>query len=32
MTQRLDESTFKTVVASTPLVSIDLIVRNRENS
>ena len=28
MTQRLDESTFKTVVASTPLVSIDLIVRN----
>ncbi|MGI2259755.1 GDP-mannose mannosyl hydrolase [Shewanella sp. GXUN23E] len=28
MTQRLDELTFKTVVASTPLVSIDLIVRN----
>ncbi|HCG6981475.1 TPA: GDP-mannose mannosyl hydrolase [Vibrio parahaemolyticus] len=28
MTQRLDESTFKTVVASTPLVSIYLIVRN----
>ncbi|MBJ6922853.1 GDP-mannose mannosyl hydrolase, partial [Vibrio cholerae] len=29
MTQRLDELTFKTVVASTPLVSMDLIVRNR---
>lgn len=28
MTQRLDEQTFKTIVASTPLVSIDLIVRN----
>ncbi|MBY8203921.1 GDP-mannose mannosyl hydrolase [Vibrio fluvialis] len=28
MTQRLDEPTFKTVVASTPLVSIDLIIRN----
>ena len=28
MTQRLDEQTFKLVVASTPLVSIDLIIRN----
>lgn len=28
MTQRLDEHTFKLVVASTPLVSIDLIIRN----
>lgn len=28
MTQRLEKSTFKTVVASTPLISIDLIVRN----
>ncbi|MBO0215428.1 GDP-mannose mannosyl hydrolase [Vibrio sp. Vb2880] len=28
MTQRLDEQTFKMVVASTPLVSIDLIIRN----
>ena len=28
MTQRLDESLFKTVVASTPLTSIDLIIRN----
>lgn len=26
--QRLDNSTFKTIVASTPLVSMDLIVRN----
>lgn len=26
--QRLDEETFKTVVASTPLVSMDLIIRN----
>ncbi|WP_154124395.1 GDP-mannose mannosyl hydrolase [Grimontia hollisae] len=31
MTQRLDIDTFKTVVASTPLVSIDLIVRNSIN-
>lgn len=31
MTQRLDIDTFKTVVASTPLVSIDLIVRNPAN-
>ncbi|MBE1274999.1 GDP-mannose mannosyl hydrolase [Enterovibrio baiacu] len=31
MTQRLDIETFKTVVASTPLVSIDLIVRNSAN-
>ncbi|NGO00128.1 GDP-mannose mannosyl hydrolase [Grimontia sp. S25] len=31
MTQRLDIETFKTVVASTPLVSIDLIVRNNAN-
>lgn len=28
MKQRLDESTFKTIVASTPLVSMDLIIRN----
>ncbi|UAX03696.1 GDP-mannose mannosyl hydrolase [Proteus terrae] len=28
MTQRLDEQAFKLVVASTPLVSIDLIIRN----
>lgn len=28
MTEKLDLTTFKTVVASTPLVSIDLIVRN----
>ncbi|WMN87519.1 GDP-mannose mannosyl hydrolase [Vibrio parahaemolyticus] len=28
MTQRLDEKTFKMVVASTPLVSIDFIIRN----
>ncbi len=28
MKQRLNESTFKTIVASTPLVSMDLIVRN----
>lgn len=31
MTQRLDLETFKTVVASTPLVSIDLIICNSEN-
>lgn len=31
MTQRLDELTFKTVVASTPLVSMDLIVRNKRD-
>ncbi|MCG6267261.1 GDP-mannose mannosyl hydrolase [Vibrio furnissii] len=31
MTQRLDDKTFKTVVASTPLVSIDLIVCNSHN-
>ncbi|ELP5730577.1 GDP-mannose mannosyl hydrolase [Vibrio vulnificus] len=31
MTHRLDELTFKTVVASTPLVSMDLIVRNRHD-
>ncbi|MCX2497652.1 GDP-mannose mannosyl hydrolase [Plesiomonas shigelloides] len=29
--QRLDEEAFKTVVASTPLVSIDLIIRNSRN-
>ncbi|XAG61105.1 GDP-mannose mannosyl hydrolase [bacterium 19MO02SH05] len=29
--QRLDKETFKTVVASTPLVSIDLIIRNNCN-
>ena len=28
--QRLDEKTFKTVVAFTPLVSIDLIIRNKQ--
>lgn len=28
--QRLDEETFKTVVAFTPLVSIDLIIRNKQ--
>lgn len=31
MTQRLDELTFKTVVASTPLISMDLIVRSRDD-
>nr|AXL96542.1 GDP-mannose mannosyl hydrolase [Providencia alcalifaciens] len=31
MTQRLELNTFKTVVASTPLVSIDLIVCNSNN-
>ncbi len=31
MAQRLDELTFKTVVASTPLVSMDLIVRNKRD-
>ncbi|GHY46328.1 GDP-mannose mannosyl hydrolase [Vibrio cholerae] len=31
MTQRLDELTFKTVVASTPLVSMDLIIRNKRD-
>ncbi|EOX4224629.1 GDP-mannose mannosyl hydrolase [Vibrio cholerae] len=31
MTQRLDELTFQTVVASTPLVSMDLIVRNKRD-
>ncbi|CAH8193184.1 GDP-mannose mannosyl hydrolase [Vibrio aestuarianus] len=31
MTQRLDELTFKNVVASTPLVSMDLIVRNKRD-
>lgn len=29
--QRLDNATFKTIVASTPLVSIDLIIRNSCN-
>ncbi|WP_217521672.1 GDP-mannose mannosyl hydrolase [Vibrio metschnikovii] len=29
--QRLDKETFKTIVASTPLVSIDLIIRNSCN-
>lgn len=29
--QRLDKATFKTIVASTPLVSIDLIIRNSCN-
>ncbi|EKO3614761.1 GDP-mannose mannosyl hydrolase [Vibrio metschnikovii] len=29
--QRLDKETFKTIVASTPLVSIDLIIRNSGN-
>lgn len=29
--QRLDKEVFKTVVASTPLVSIDLIIRNSRN-
>ncbi|HGN9470603.1 TPA: GDP-mannose mannosyl hydrolase [Providencia stuartii] len=31
MTQRLELNTFKTIVASTPLVSIDLIVCNSKN-
>lgn len=31
MTQRLDTHTFKTIVASTPLISIDLIICNAKN-
>lgn len=31
MMQRLNDETFKTVVASTPLVSIDLVIRNSDN-
>ncbi|MCG6405522.1 GDP-mannose mannosyl hydrolase [Vibrio fluvialis] len=31
MIQRLNDKTFKTVVASTPLVSIDLVIRNSDN-
>jgi colanic acid biosynthesis protein WcaH len=31
MTQWLDQETFKTIIATTPLVSIDLLVRNANN-